>query len=217
MISAIVLAAGLSTRMGVQKLLQPIDGEPMLGRTLKALRRPSIDETVVVLGAEASRVREGIKFERERVIVNGSFEEGMSSSLRLGLKSVNPRTDAAIIALGDQPFVSPEVIDRVVGGYLAKKPPIVVPVYGGVRGNPVLFARSVFPDVLKVRGDFGAKSVVQAYGDRVLEVPVDDEGVLFDIDTPADYERAVALSRTARRRTGREGSSQRPGPRRRSG
>ena len=197
MISAVVLAAGLSTRMGMPKMLFSVEGRPMLEKVLEIFRRTMVGEVVVVLGAESSRVSGEVEFLGERVVINRGYRKGMSSSLKLGLARVSPRADAAMVALGDQPFLSPSTVDRIIEAFLAKRPPIVVPVYGRVRGNPVLFARSVFPDVKKIEGDAGARSVVAQYGDRVLEVPVRDSGVLLDIDTPGDYRRAGVRGRRA--------------------
>jgi molybdenum cofactor cytidylyltransferase len=199
LISAVVLAAGLSERMGKSKLALRVEGRPVLEAVLDALRGSEVDEVVVVLGADADVIRKVVRFHEELVVVNARPERGMSSSLKLGLGRVSPRADAALIVLGDQPFLNPEVINRVVEGYDDRSAPIVVPVYRGIRGNPVLFARSVFPEVMKVTGDTGAKSVVNALGDRVLEVQFEDDAASFDIDTPADYERAT--SRRARKRT----------------
>jgi molybdenum cofactor cytidylyltransferase len=198
LISAIVLAAGLSTRMGKPKLLLRVEGEPILGKVLAVLRHSRVDEVVVVLGADARRTRKAVRFESERIVVNPKYSEGMSSSLRLGLRKVSPDADAALVVLGDQPYLSSSTVDRIIEEYLAKNPPVVVPVYGGTRGNPVLFARAVFADVMRISGDVGAKSVVDKYRDRVLEVPVRDAGILFDVDTPSDYQRAS--SRQAMRR-----------------
>lgn len=204
MISAVVLAAGLSTRMGRTKLALPVDGRPILARVLEALRHSKVDEVVVVLGADAEAIKKVVSFERERLVVNAKYADGMSSSLRLGLQNVNPRADAALIVLGDLPFLSVATVNKVLNGYLEEHAPVVVPVHEGTRGNPVLFARTAFPEVMKVMGDAGAKSVASAYGDRVLEVPIEGDEVLFDVDTPSDYERAS--SRQPRRRRSRAGA-----------
>lgn len=202
MISAIVLAAGLSTRMGRPKLLLHVKGKPILQNVLEALSHAGVDEVVVVLGAEAVEIRKRVRFARERVVVNSAYAEGMSSSLKLGLMEVSSDSEAAVIVLGDQPFLSPSTVDKVVEAYRASGAPIVVPTQGGVRGNPVLFAKSLFPEVMRISGDAGGKSVVGRHRGRVLEVPVEDAGVLFDIDTPSDYDRASSGAPTRRRTQG---------------
>lgn len=202
MITAVVLAAGLSARMGKPKLVLRVGGKPMLKAVLDTLGQAKVDEVVVVLGANADLIRNEIRFARERVVVNDDYARGMSSSLRLGLGTVSPKSDAALVVLGDQPQVTQATIDALVARFAEADPPVAVPVFNGVRGNPVLFARRVFPDVMKVKGDAGAKSVVRKYGREVLEVPVEDPGVLLDVDTPGDYDIIRAKSPTRRRSQG---------------
>jgi molybdenum cofactor cytidylyltransferase len=129
------------------------------------------------------------------VVVNPRFAEGMSSSLKLGLKYAGREADAVIIALGDQPFVLPTTIDMLVAAYEESKARIVIPTYQGARGNPVLFDKGVFPQMATIRGDTGAKSVVQKNAADVLEVEVPDMGVLVDIDTPSDLDRKMEVRR----------------------
>jgi molybdenum cofactor cytidylyltransferase len=191
LIAAVILAAGLSKRMGGPKQILPVEGEPMLGRVLAVFRRSMVGEVVVVLGAEAQQIRETVRFKDEKVVINIRYREGMGSSLRLGIEALGDGTDAAIIALADQPFLSPATVDSIIEAHARTGAPIVVPVYHGGRGNPVLFDRSLFPQMLEVHGDVGAKSVVESHADEVLEVAVDDAGIIFDIDTPDDYNRAA--------------------------
>lgn len=201
MIAAIVLAAGLSARMGRPKQTLRLEGVPMLERTLKALRRTRVDRVVVVLGANAAEVRRSVKFEDEEVVVNARFRDGMSGSLRLGLRAVERDADAAVIALADQPFVSPTTVDGLVEAYLASRAPIVVPVYRGARGNPVLFDRSLFLQIMRIEGDVGAKRVVESHKAELLELEVEDPGVVVDIDTPADFKSASLRPITRRKRS----------------
>lgn len=164
----------------------------MLEGVLKTFRKAKVDRVVVVLGANATEVMKGVRFQREKVVVNPEYGTGMSSSLRMGLGEVERDAEAVIIALGDQPFVSAKTVDLLVEAHRASKAPVVVPVYRGTRGNPVLFDRSVFAQIKRIRGDVGAKSVVASNKGRVLQVEVNDSGVLVDIDTPSDYAQAVS-------------------------
>ena len=200
MISAVVLAAGRSTRMGRNKLILPLDGKPVLQRVLDALRDSKVDEIVVVLGAGADEVRSKVALEGTKVVTNGRYADGMSTSIKAGLAGVHRSTSAAIIVLGDQPFLSASLVDGLVDAFQAEGAPVVVPVHLGKRGNPVLFARRVFPEIMKISGDHGAKPVVRAHGGDVLEVDVKDGRGAVDVDTPADYEQASLLSRQVRRR-----------------
>ncbi len=187
MIAAIVLAAGQSKRMGRPKQLLPVGEYTMLGKVLQVFRESRVDRTVVVLGAGASKVRRSLKLLDEAIVVNRAYQEGMSGSLKAGLRAVEGEADAVIIALGDQPFLSPGTVDLMIETYLRKKASVVVPVYRGRRGNPVLFDRTLFPQLDGIAGDVGAKSVVTRNEANLAEAEVDDEGVVMDIDTPKDY------------------------------
>jgi len=182
--------------MGKPKQILPLNGVPMLQRVLEILRKSNVGSVVVVLGANAAEVRKRVKFAGESVVVNPRFTEGISSSLRLGLQHVGRGAGAVIIVLGDQPFVLPATIDTLVETYERSGARIVIPTHQGVRGNPVLFDRSVVPQIAKIRGDRGAKSVVQNNAADVLEVEVPDKGVLTDIDTPSDLDRGMEVRRT---------------------
>jgi len=192
MIAAIVLAAGISARMGKPKQTIPVSGKPMLEKVLEIYRHAEVDMVVVVLGAHATQVKKGVKFQKETVVLNTLYRNGMSGSLRLGLRAVEEVADAVIVALGDQPFLSPDTIKTLIQVHSRTKAPVVVPVYHGTRGNPVIFDKSLFPEIKRIRGDRGAKSVVERHRDSLQEVAVEDRGVLADIDTPSDYVKATS-------------------------
>lgn len=200
MIVAVVLAAGQSKRMGRPKQTLLLNGKPMLQKVLEVYRKTDVDRIVVVLGAESRGVRGTVHFEKEEVVTYGGYKKGMSGSLRMGIAAA-PNADAVIIALGDQPFVSPSTVNKLIESYRSSGAKVVIPAYRGTRGNPVVLDRALFPQVSRIRGDVGAKSVVARNEDSVLEVPVQDKGVLADIDTPGDYTEAAArVGRSKRRR-----------------
>jgi len=176
--------------MGRPKQTLPIGGAPMLQKVLDIYRASNVDKTVVVLGADADNVRRGVKFHDETVVVNGRYEDGMSGSIKAGLAAVPKEAEAALIGLGDQPNLKSSTIDAIVEEFKSSGASVVVPVYHGQRGNPVLFHRSVFNQIMKLEGDVGAKSVVRSNESRLKEIAIEDRGILFDVDTPADYERA---------------------------
>ncbi len=174
--------------MGKPKLMMKVDGKPMLERVLDTLRRTRVSGVVVVLGEDAQEIQKEVALRRETVVVNRKHREGMSSSLKLGIESAPAGTEAVMVVLADMPLLAPKTVDALVDGYAKAKPKVVVPVFSGRRGNPVILDRSLFPAVMKLHGDVGAKSVVAACEGAVLEVPVEDGGVLFDVDDPAGYQ-----------------------------
>ena len=184
MISAIVLAAGEATRFGTCKQLARVGGKALLEHTLDHLRASRVSEIVVVLGAHAGEIQAQVRFDRERLIFNPQYEEGISTSIQAGLRSI--RGDAALIVLADQPFVRAETMDLLIAEYERSRPKVIVPTCNGVRGNPVLVDRSLFSEMMKLHGDTGFRAVFNAIPDSIVKVPVDDRGVITDIDTPSD-------------------------------
>ena len=187
MIAGIVLAAGGSARMGRNKMLLPAAGGTLLSRAVDPLREAGLERVVVVLGRDAEAVRRSApaaEDPRLRYVVNENWHDGMASSLRSGLEACAD-CDAVLIALGDQPELSAERIRRVVRG-LTPGVRLVVPVHGGVPAHPVLFARSLFPELEALTGDIGAREVVRRHWDEALRIEMD---LLGDIDTEEDYER----------------------------
>ena len=195
-VSAVILAAGRSARMGQAKQLLRVGGRMVLERTLENVRRSGVEEVVLVLGFSAEIIQQKLPtalLEDLKVVVNRGYEQGMAGSLREGLAAVSPMMDAALIVLADQPFVRPETIDRVIDKYRQTKAKIVIPFYMGQRGNPVLLDRSVFSEVMALEGDTGSRAIFGNHADGIVEVDVNDEGIVLDIDDRADYERLCGL------------------------
>ena len=187
-VAAIVLAAGQSRRMGFPKALLPIDGHTFLQHVVAALAASRASAIYVVLGSDHQRIRAEVDVAPAEVVLNPNWEQGQLSSLVTGLCALPPgRYDAALMALVDHPLIDPVVVDAVIGGFEATGRPIVVPVHDGRRGHPVLFAAALFPELLAAPLDQGARAVVRAHADEVLEVPTPAPGILADIDTPQLY------------------------------
>ncbi len=188
-VAAIVLAAGRSERMGEPKQVLLLRGKPLLTRVLDALRSAGVAEIIVVLGADADRVRREILLEGTQPVVHPGFTEGMSSSLRAGVGAASSRADAFLIVLGDQPLVAPGTIRTLVDRHASARRRILVPTFAGVRGNPVLLPRAFSGEITATRGDVGCRDIVRRHPDETDEVAVDDAGILLDIDTPDDLHR----------------------------
>lgn len=188
MIAGVVLAAGLSSRLGRQKLLLPLEkGGALIRLSVERVLAAGLDDVVVVLGRDAEAVGAALAGLAVRTVVNPRYADGQSTSLRAGLDALPPEAEAAVIALGDQPLPEPGLIDRLVAAFRESGRPIVVPRYRDGRGNPVLFAASVFDELRAVTGDQGGRAVVARDASRVAEVAV-DAPMPADVDTWADYE-----------------------------
>ncbi len=186
MTAVVVLAAGASRRFGSQKLLADLGGEPVVRRSVRHLLEAEPDELLVVVGREGERVGDALAGLAARVVVNRRWNEGLSSSLRTGITALSDDVDAAMIALGDQPGVRSADVRALLTARASSGREIVVPVYRGERGHPVTFSRSVFPELLDVGGDRGARDVIARDPARVLTVE-------FDAPPPADVDTLDAL------------------------
>lgn len=180
----ILLAGGRARRFGTQKLVAAHDGATVVRRSAERLRG-ALERVIVVTGADASCVRAALDGLDVAIVENAECDEGMASSIRAGVAAARPRAGAVVIALGDQPTVDPAVVTRMVAAHRSGAA-IVAPRYDGVRGHPVLFGRGAFDALLRLRGDVGARALLD-----------DDAGVAYvevkgaaprDVDTPADLE-----------------------------
>ena len=187
MISAILLAAGESNRMGQPKQLMPFGQITIVERTIDNLLNSAVSETIVVLGYKDEEIRKTIAGKPVKLAMNPDYQQGMSTSIIAGLKQVDKRARAVLIALGDQPFVNSQTITSLVEAFIANNRGILIPVYQGRRGNPVIFAIEYKGELLNLKGDVGGREIIELHPDDVLEVAVNCEGVLLDIDTMENY------------------------------
>lgn len=195
-VGAIILAAGESRRMGFPKQLLEICGERIIRIIVKKTLSIGFGDVVVVLGHMASDVARYISDLRGiKIVINARYREGMSASLVEGVKSLVRGLDAFEVILGDQPLVSTDTMRRIIDVYYEKgsEPLMVIPTYMGSRGNPVLISSRLIPDIMMLRGDVGARALMERYRDRISYVEVPDPGVILDIDTKEDLEKAVKL------------------------
>ncbi|MDR7495249.1 MAG: nucleotidyltransferase family protein [Armatimonadota bacterium] len=184
-VSAVVLAAGGSTRMGRPKLALPVRGEPMLRRAVGAALASRCREVIVVLGMHADVYRPLLDGLDARVVVNPDAAEGMGASIRAGVGAISPKASGAVVLLADQPFVSAEVIDRLITSAQASRARVAAAAYGRVVGVPAYFDRALFPELRALVGDRGARSVVEAHRTDAVTVTIPEEEAA-DIDTAQD-------------------------------
>ncbi len=185
--AALVLAAGAGSRFGGRKLLASYQGAPLLHAALAAARAAPVAAITVVTGADADGVADAARaFDPDLTLVHAAdHAEGMAASLRAGVASLGPDVEAVFVFLGDMPRV-PHVVLGPLAEAVAAGAPASAPVFGGRRGNPVVLSRSLFGEVARLTGDVGARPILQALGARVALIEAPDDGVLFDVDQPAD-------------------------------
>lgn len=186
-IGAIVLAAGLSSRMGRNKLLADAGGKPLIRRTVEAALASGASPVIVVTGNEARRVEAALAGLPIQFVDNPDFSNGLSTSLKSGIRNISGNSDGALVMLGDMPLVDAGLIASLIASFdPAEGRAICVATHKGKRGNPVLWARRFFPEILALEGDVGAKHLIAANDELVCEVEAPDDAPLLDIDTPED-------------------------------
>lgn len=205
--AAIILAAGSSSRMGGgrHKLLLPLEDRPVLAHVIDASLESQAHPVIIVLGHQSGKVRSYIKqytkHDRLILIENVHYQQGMSSSLRKGIQTIlaidyknkdnSLRIGSALIVLGDQPLITSKIIDALITAYRSTGKAIVAPLYLGKRGSPVLFDRSLFPELNKVTGDEGGRTVLERHRHEVELIEIGDALANYDVDTWEAYEQVV--------------------------
>ncbi len=194
-VSAIVLAAGAGSRFGGGKLLAPFRGRSLIEFSLANLAEAPVDETVVVVGDDAGRLRAACEPYRAAVVENPDWAQGQSTSVRVGLEALGPEALAAVVLLADQPLVGAGAVRRLVEAF-EEGAEVAVATYGGRPRNPVLFSRGVWSMlVAELAGDEGARPFLRRHPELVVRVPCDGVGDPADVDTAEDLRRLEGMPR----------------------
>ena len=188
MISAIVLAAGKSERMGRPKALLEFRGRTFLDNILQAISRSSIEHSVIVVGHHRREIENAVR--SASMVFNPDYEQGMVTSLQTGIRAMPPESIGAFLFLVDHPVVETETIEAMISSAAADR--IVQPTFKGRRGHPVFFGADVLREILRLPSSQGADVVVRRDPARIIEIPVNTPGVLTDIDTPEEYEKLLS-------------------------
>jgi CTP:molybdopterin cytidylyltransferase MocA len=191
--AGLILAAGGSSRMGSPKQLLPWHGRPLLEHVIAEVNASALDEVLIVLGGSAERIRTEVDFGRARSVLNPDYASGMASSLRAGLAALAPEVGRVVVILGDQPAISPELLDGLLRLQRESRLPAAALSFGGLLHPPVVLERELWPGLDSLQGDVGCRALIRGRAELVAALPVsDDPEHPVDVDTPEDYRRLTA-------------------------
>jgi molybdenum cofactor cytidylyltransferase len=193
MISAIVIAAGESKRMGRTKQLLPWQGKALLQHVLDSLLNSEVNEVILVLGCEAEKILETVNTRKVKVVINPDYAQGMITSIRNGLAAIGKGAEAFFIVLGDQPGISPQIYNRLIREFHRVYPSqrILLPTYQGKKGHPALFSIDFREEGSAIKGDVGFRQIISDHPQDVLQIELGTDAVLNDVDTPEDYQNLL--------------------------
>jgi molybdenum cofactor cytidylyltransferase len=192
-ISAILLGAGESKRMRVDKLSLRLGRKTILEHCFETLWRSKVEEVTIVLSVRNQEIKNLFKGPRVKIIVNPHSEKGMSTSIRKALRTIPSDSHGILIALGDQPFLKTRTINALIRAFDQGERGIIVPSFRGRMGHPVIFHRKYKRDLLNLKGDVGGRSILERHPQDVRRVSIKSEGVVKDIDTWQDYRRELRM------------------------
>jgi molybdenum cofactor cytidylyltransferase len=190
-IAAVILAAGQSARLGTPKQLIPWQGTTLLEFTISEIQQSGIEDIVLVLGAHADEIKKIINNQQLRIVYNYSWPSGKASSIRAGLNTISPSSNGVLFFLCDQPYLSSELICKIIQAGDSSTADIIAPAVGDSLSNPVLFFKRIFPAFYTLQGEEGGKTLFSQY--TIQRVPWEDDRILIDIDTQADLEKLSSL------------------------
>lgn len=191
MLAAVILSGGASSRMGSPKALLPYQGRPFLEHLLKITIHPEIGARRVVLGADAESIAKAIPLKANEMIINSQWEKGQLSSIQAAVRKLPAGTEGMLLLLIDHPLISSLLVGELIAQFHKSRKPIVLPVYEGRRGHPVIFSAALYPELLRAPAETGARAVVWAHADDVEEVPTNEEGCVLNLNDPETLNRAM--------------------------
>jgi molybdenum cofactor cytidylyltransferase len=194
MLAAVILSGGASSRMGSPKALLPFQGRPFLEHLLEVTSHRNIGVRRVVLGAHAEPIAKAIDLKADEIVINEDWEKGQLSSIQAALRSLPPGTEGMLLCLIDHPLISSALVQDLIEQFYESKKPIILPVYDGRRGHPVIFSAALYDELLRAPLETGARAVVWAHKGEVEEVQTNEEGCVLNLNDPETLNKAIDRS-----------------------
>jgi molybdenum cofactor cytidylyltransferase len=192
MLAAAILSAGESRRMGTPKALLPYRGSTFLEHLIEVTRHPRVGILRIVLGAGAEVIRDTLRLEEASVVINDEWEKGQLSSIQAAVRSLSAAgTEGMILCPVDHPLVSASLVARLIEEFDSSGKLVVLPTYQGRRGHPLIFRASLYDELLEASAEVGARQVVWAHQEEVLEVATDEEGIILNLNDPETLRKAL--------------------------
>lgn len=191
MLAAVILSGGASQRMGSPKALLPYQGRPFLEHLLEVTKHPKIGVRRVVLGAHAESIARAVKLVADEIIINENWESGQLSSIQAAIRSFRAGTDGLILCLIDHPLISTVLVNDLIEQFYQTGMKIILPVFEGKRGHPVIFSAALYDELLRAPADKGARAVVWAHANDVAAVPTTEQGCVLNLNNPDALQHAM--------------------------
>lgn len=191
MLAAVILSGGASQRMGSPKALLPYQGRPFLEHLLDVTHHPKISVRRVVLGVHAETIAKAIHVPADEVVINEDWEKGQLSSIQVALNSLPAGLDGMLLCLVDHPLISASLVGDLVSTFYSSNAPIVLPMFEGRRGHPVIFSAKLFPELQAAPLDVGARAVVWAHRSEICQFPTNEEGCVLNLNDPETFARVT--------------------------
>ncbi len=191
MLAAVILSGGSSSRMGSPKALVGYQGKAFLDHLLEVTHHPRIGVRRVVLGAHAEPIAKAINLSADEIVINADWQKGQLSSIQAALLSLPPDTDGMLLCLIDHPLISASLVNDLIAGFYSSKAMIVLPVFEGRRGHPVLFSARLYPELLNAPPDVGARAVVWANAPNIHELRTREQGCILNLNDPETFARVT--------------------------
>jgi molybdenum cofactor cytidylyltransferase len=191
MLASVILSGGASSRMGSPKALVPYQGRPFLEHLLEVTAHREIGARRVVLGAHAEPISKAVDLKADEIVINHEWQKGQLSSIQAALRSLPPGTDGILLCLIDHPLISSALVQDLIEQFYKTKKPVVLPVYEGRRGHPVIFSASLYDELLHAPLETGARAVVWAHSGEIEEVRTNEEGCVLNLNDPETLNKTI--------------------------